>query len=157
MKVSQARVVPHPREHVWGKLMDFGVLARTLPGVEALEQVDDETCKLTVRVLVPSITGTYEGTVRVVEKQPVSSYRLQGDAKGRLGWVRGDANFELKENGGSTEIVSQMDFQAGGILSGVGQRFMEGIAKGMIRDFFAAFERELGAGRPADRAESPEA
>jgi carbon monoxide dehydrogenase subunit G len=126
--------------------MDFGVLARTLPGVEALEPVDEETCKLTVKVLVPSVTGTYEGVVKVVEKQPIDSYRLQGDAKGRLGWVKGEAQFDLKEDGEGTEVVSQMDFQTGGILSGVGQRFMEGIAKGMMRDFFKAFERELAAG-----------
>ena len=151
MQVSQSRVFPHPREHVWSKLMDFGVLARTLPGVETLEPVDDETCKLTIKVLVPSITGTYEGIVRVVERQPIDSYRLQGDAKGRLGWVKGDARFELTDDGGSTEVVSQMDFQTGGILSGVGQRFMEGIAKGMIRDFFAAFERELGSGGAEER------
>jgi carbon monoxide dehydrogenase subunit G len=126
--------------------MDFGVLARTLPGVESLEPIDEETCKLSIKVLVPSITGSYEGTVRVVEKQPVDSYRLQGDAKGRLGWVKGEAQFDLKENGEATEVVSQMDFQTGGILSGVGQRFVEGMAKGMIRDFFKAFERELDAG-----------
>ena len=37
-----------------------------------------------------------------------------------------------------------MSFQTGGTLSGVGQRFMEGIAKSMVQ-FFTAFERELEA------------
>src|ERR671925_1683642 len=103
MEVTQAAVLPYARAHVWEKLMDFDVLARTLPGVEKLEPVDADTCKLSVKVAVPSITGVYEGTVKVVEKQPIDSYRLSGEAKGRLGWVRGDARFHLSEQDGGTE------------------------------------------------------
>jgi arylformamidase len=149
MEVTQSAVLPHPRQHVWEKLMDFDVLARTLPGVEKLEPVDAETCRLTVKVLVPSITGTYEGTVSVVEKQPTESYRLHGEAKGRLGWVRGDASFSLLEKGKDTEVSSTMNFQTGGVLSGVGQRFMQAIARSQVRDFFTAFERELAGTQEA--------
>lgn len=139
----EKRLLPHPRSQVWEKLMDFGVLSRTLPGIERLEPLDEETCRLTVKMLVPAITGSYEGTVTVVEKSPVASYRLHGEAKGRLGWVRGDARFELAEDSAGTAVVSLMNFQAGGTLSGVGQRFMEGIAKSMLREFLDAFGREL--------------
>ena len=107
--------------------------------------MDENTCALVVKVLVPSITGTYEGTVSVVEKEPIDSYRLRGEAKGRLGWVRGDASFGLSEADGGTEVASTMTFQTGGVLSGVGQRFMQAIAKSMIREFFKSFERELGS------------
>lgn len=145
MQVSQSQVFPYPRAAVWEKLMDFDVLARTLPGVETLVPVDDETCRLTVKVLVPSITGTYEGTVQVVEKQPIDAYKLRGEAKGRLGWVKGDADFALRDEGTGTEVHSTMNIQTGGVLSGVGQRFMQAIAKSMIKDFFRSFEKELGA------------
>jgi uncharacterized protein len=143
MEVTQTKVLDHPREHVWVHLMDFDVLARTLPGVQSLTPVDDETCRLTVKVLVPSITGTYDGEVKVVEKEPIDSYRLRGEAKGRLGWVKGDASFELREAGSATEVASTMSFQTGGVLSGVGQRFMQAIARSMIREFFTSFEAEL--------------
>jgi carbon monoxide dehydrogenase subunit G len=143
MEVTQSNVFAHTRQQVWDKLMDFEALGRTLPGVEQLDPLDENTCALKVKVLVPSITGTYEGTVSVVEKEPIESYRLHGEAKGRLGWVRGDASFALQDAAGGTEVSSTMNFQTGGVLSGVGQRFMQAIAKSMIRDFFKAFEREL--------------
>ena len=154
MQVTQTRILPYPRPAVWDRLMDFDTLGRTLPGVERLEPIDDETCKLTVRVLVPSITGSYEGEVKVVDKDPISSYKLRGKAKGRLGWVRGDADFLLKEADGSTEVSSTMDFQTGGVLSGVGQRFMQAIAKSMIKEFFSSFERELAAAATPNGAAS---
>jgi uncharacterized protein len=152
MEVSQSQVFPHARQHVWDKLMDFEVLGRTLPGVEKLEPIDAESCRLSVKVLVPSITGNYDGTVRVVEKQPTNSYRLRGEAKGRLGWVKGDAVFELVDADGETRVSSTMNIQTGGVLSGVGQRFMQAIAKSMIRDFFSAFGRELDRAEPASAA-----
>jgi carbon monoxide dehydrogenase subunit G len=152
MEVTQTQLFAHPRQHVWDKLMDFDVLGRTLPGVEKLEPIDAESCKLSVKVLVPSITGNYDGTVTVVEKQPIESYRLRGEAKGRLGWVKGDAVFELADAGGQTQVCSTMNIQTGGVLSGVGQRFMQAIAKSMIRDFFSAFGAELEGSRPPGAA-----
>jgi uncharacterized protein len=152
MEVSQSQVFPHARQHVWDKLMDFEVLGRTLPGVEKLEPIDAESCRLSVKVLVPSITGNYDGTVRVVEKQPTDSYRLRGEAKGRLGWVKGDAFFELVDADGETRVSSTMNIQTGGVLSGVGQRFMQAIAKSMVRDFFSAFGKELERAEPASAA-----
>jgi carbon monoxide dehydrogenase subunit G len=145
MKVEHTAVFPYPRQHVWDKLMDFDVLGRTLPGVERLEPVDENTCKLFVKLAVPSITGTYEGEVRIVEREPIDRYRLNGEAKGRLGWVKGDAHFTLVDQGESTEVASLMDFQSGGALAGVGQRFMQAVARSQIRDFFKTFEKELGA------------
>ncbi len=145
MQVEHSHVLPGPKQQVWDMLMDFGVLARTLPGVERLDPEGPERCKLLAKVFVPSITGTYEGAVEVVEKEPIDRYRLRGEARGRLGWVRGDAQFQLESESDATRVTARMDLQAGGILHSVGQRFIEAVAKGMLRDFFVAFERELEA------------
>jgi carbon monoxide dehydrogenase subunit G len=145
MQISEQRTFPRPRDEVWEKLMDFSFLARTLPGVTRLDPVDDETCSLTVEPPVSSITGTYEGTVQVTQKTPIDNYALHGEAKGALGWVKGDARFELSDEAPGTLVASTMSFQTGGVLAGVGQRFMEGIARSMMRQFFKAFERELAA------------
>ena len=147
MEVSTSHVFPSTREEVWAKLMDFDVLGRTLPGVESLEPIDDESCAINVKVLVPSITGTYAGTVRVVDKQPMDNYRLRGEARGRLGWVKGDAFFSLAEVDGGVEVTSSMAIQTGGVLSGVGQRFMGAVAKSMLTQFLTAFGKELSAAR----------
>lgn len=144
MEVTQTRVFDHPQELVWERLMDHRVLARSLPGVERLEPLDDpDTLALTVKVAIPSITGAYKGSVRISDRKPCESYRLTGEAKGRLGWVKGSADFALAPVERGTEVVAVMDVKTGGMLSGVGQRFMHSIATGMLRDFFAAFDEEL--------------
>lgn len=145
MQVTQTQVFDYPQEYIWDRLMDYRVLARSLPGVEHLEPLPDDpdTLALTVKVAIPSITGAYRGTVRIADRRPCDSYLLLGEAKGRLGWVKGSADFVLSSVTDGTEVVAVMDIKTGGVLSGVGQRFMHSIASGMIRDFFSAFGQEL--------------
>src|SRR5436309_1330190 len=114
--------------------MDFDLLGRTLPGVQRMTPITPEKCEIDLKVLVPAITGRYSGEVEVVEKSPTDSYRLLGKANGRLGWVRGEAMFQLADENGGTRVDAEMDFATGGLLSSVGARFMEAIAKGMLRD-----------------------
>lgn len=147
MDIVYRHVLPYPRERVWSGLLDFDLLSRTVPGVEALEPIGENRCDLRVKVGVPLVTGTYRGTVEVVSKNPCDSYRLRGEAKGRLGWVKGEAGFRLGDSDGGTEVVAELTLQAGGVLAAVGQRMMEGIGKSMAREFFAAFERELKEAR----------
>lgn len=143
MKVEASKSFALPRQKVWDALMDFELLGRTLPGVQRMTPVSDEKCEMDLKVLIPAITGRYSGEVEVVEKSPIESYRLVGNATGRLGWVRGEARFQLADEEGETKVHAAMDFATGGLLSSVGARFMEAIAKGMLRDFFENFEREL--------------
>ena len=49
----------------------------------------------------------------------------------------------LTSEDGGTRVVAKGNAQVGGTIAGVGQRMMEGVAKGMARDFFAAVERIL--------------
>lgn len=143
MKVQATKSVPVARQKVWDALMNFELLGRTLPGIQRMTPVSEEKCEMDLKVLVPAITGRYTGEVEVIEKTPIDSYRLLGNATGRLGWVRGEARFELADEAGGTKVDAVMDFATGGPLSSVGARFMEPIARGMLRDFFENFEREL--------------
>jgi carbon monoxide dehydrogenase subunit G len=143
MKVEATKSFPVPRQKVWDALMNFELLGRTLPGVQRMTPITDEKCELDLKFLGPAIKGRYSGEVEVIEKSPIESYRLLGNAKGRLGWVRGEARFQLADEAEGTKVEAVMDFATGGALSTVGARFMEPIAKGMLRDFFENFEREV--------------
>jgi carbon monoxide dehydrogenase subunit G len=157
VEISQDHVLPAPLERVWEALMDFEVLERTLPGVDRLEPNGPDRCALEASVFLPTITGRYKGEVAVLESEPMQRYRLRGEAKGRLGWVRGDAEFRLDEQdgGGSTLVHMLMDFRTGGSLQSVGQRFMEATVKGMLRDFFTALGHELEPKPPDAEAAAP--
>lgn len=148
MEVTQQSTFDAPRERVWTNLLDFKVLARTLPGLDSLDPITPEKCEISMSVLVPSITGTYRGQIEVSEKNEPHSYRLIGEARGRLGWVRGDARFALSSTEDGTAVDAVLVFQAGGMLASVGQRFVEATARSMLKQFFSAFGRDLAGIRP---------
>lgn len=143
VEVTQQATFGASRERVWLNLLDFEVLARTLPGLDSLEPITPDKCEISMSVLVPSITGTYRGQIDVVEKNEPHSYRLIGEARGRLGWVRGDARFALSSTENGTAVDAVLAFQAGGMLASVGQRFVEATARSILKQFFSAFAREL--------------
>jgi len=143
MHLEISHVLNHPVERVWDVLLDPEVLKRALPGIEKLETKAPDTFAVVMNLGVAALKGKYSGTMSITEKNPPSSYRLQGEGKGAPGWTKGQAVLTLTSEGNGTRVHATGDAQVGGTIAGVGQRMMEGIAKSMARDFFAAVERIL--------------
>lgn len=143
MLIEYSRVLPFPREQIWKVLMDPDVLARVLPGIEKFTEVAPDKYSVVVKLGVPSVRGTYSGSVEVFDKQEPASYRMRGEGKGGPGWARGDALITLTPEGSGTNVAAKANAVIGGPVAGVGQRMMEGIAKAMAGDFFASIEREM--------------
>ena len=143
MQLDISQMIAYPREKVWEVMLDPEVMARVLPGVEKFEVVGPDKYAVQVKMGVPSVKGTYTGNVEIFDKQPPSSFRLRGDGKGGPGWARGEVLLTLTPEGDGTTVNAKANAVIGGTIAGVGQRMMEGVAKGMARDFFASLDREL--------------
>jgi carbon monoxide dehydrogenase subunit G len=143
--------LPHPRERVYGLLVDPAALARLLPGVEKLEPTGPDQYAVVVQLGVGTIRGTYTGKVALTDQRPPEGYRLVGEARGTPGWAKGSATLELLAEAAGTKIAAKGDVQIGGAIASVGQRMIEGVAKSMAREFFQSLDREL-AGSAAGQA-----
>jgi carbon monoxide dehydrogenase subunit G len=60
-----------------------------------------------------------------------------------LGTGKGDAVFELREEGGQVIMKYEGTGDVGGLVAGVGQRILKGVAKHLIGKFFTAFRGEI--------------
>jgi carbon monoxide dehydrogenase subunit G len=85
---------------------------------------------------VAAIKGTYKGKVAIVEKDPPNSYTLQVEGSGGPGFVKGSAKIVLEPDGDATRVRVEGDGQVGGMLAGVGQRMLPGVAKMLMNQFF---------------------
>ncbi|MEX0868165.1 MAG: carbon monoxide dehydrogenase subunit G [Nitriliruptoraceae bacterium] len=168
MKITGTQRIDAPREQVWDALQDPAVLVRTLPGCTALVATGDDTYEATMEVGVASIRGTYRGTVRLFDTQAPASYRMHVSGAGVPGTVDADVSVQLDDDAGATVITYDADAQVGGMIGGVGQRMLSGVAKRMAAEFFRAVERDLqhapaaaasedGATTPAPAASPSEA
>jgi uncharacterized protein len=158
VKVSGNHTLPVPRERVWEALQDPAVLARTIPGCEALEVTGPDAYTATVTAGVASVKGTYRGSVQLLDKDAPSAYRLTAEGAGAPGTIRADALVRLEEGHEGTTISYDAEAIVGGMIGGVGQRMLAGVARKTAGEFFAAVERELVHGpvsAPAAVAPTP--
>ncbi|MBI3653608.1 MAG: carbon monoxide dehydrogenase subunit G [Acidobacteria bacterium] len=142
MKIEGTQEVRAPRERVFQALLDPEVLQRCIPGCEKLEQTGDHAYAATLRAGVGSIKGVFTGQIKLEELQPPSHYRIVIDGKGQPGFLKGTGTLDLEEKDGQTMVSYAGDAQIGGTIAGVGQRMIQGAARMMVAQFFAAIEVE---------------
>lgn len=155
MKVSGRYTIAAPRQQVWAALQDPAVLARTIPGCEGLEVTAPDCYAATVTAGVASVKGTYQGRVTLSDKDAPSTFCLTAEGAGAPGTIRAEATIRLDEiEDGSTCVSYDADAVVGGMIGGVGQRMIVGVAKKTAGEFFSAVERDL-VGGPAAAAVAP--
>jgi carbon monoxide dehydrogenase subunit G len=157
MKVTGSATIAAPRDEVWKALNDPAVLVRTIPGVSRLEEIETDAYRMTIYAGVASIKGTYQGEVRLAEQQQPDAFVLRATGTGAPGTVNADVRVRLSDDGASTRIDYDADAVVGGMIGGVGQRVLGGVAKKTAGEFFSAVEDVLTGAAPAEEPATPAA
>jgi uncharacterized protein len=143
MKIEGAYDVPAPRAKVWNAFLDPEQIRQAIPGCEALEALGNDEYKATMKIGVAAVKGTFEGKVRIMDKNAPTSYRLQADGSGSPGFVRADTLITFSDAAGGTRVSYSADVQVGGLIAGVGQRMLGGVSKMMADQFFTRMSQLL--------------
>jgi carbon monoxide dehydrogenase subunit G len=145
MKVEGVYAFPGPQDKVWDLLLNQENLRHCIPGVESLTETSPDHFDAVMKVGVAAIRGTYKGKVAIVDRQPPQQYTLQVEGSGGPGFVKGTAVISLSPNGEGTQVSVAGDGQVGGMLAGVGQRMLPGVAKMLMNQFFECLIGRLSA------------
>jgi len=149
MKLSGEATLRAGVDEVYAALIDPAILVRTIPGCRRLEQVGADSYKATVEAGVASIKGSFDGDVRLTDQRASEAFTLHASGAGAPGTVSAVARVSLAPaDGGGTLLRYDADATIGGVIGGVGQRMITGVARKTAAEFFAAVDREL-AGVPA--------
>jgi carbon monoxide dehydrogenase subunit G len=142
MDVSASYPFDAPQQRVWDLLIDPDVIASCLPGCETMERTGDDTYRAKLTLGIAAITGRYEGTVRMTDKDEPTGYTLFVEGKGASGFVNGSATVTLAESdgGATTRVDVTGKAQVGGTIARVGQRLLGGVSKMMMDRFFACLQ-----------------
>jgi carbon monoxide dehydrogenase subunit G len=153
MKVTGSATLSAPREKVWAALNDPAVLVRTIPGCLQLEEVGPDAYRMTITAGVASIKGTYQGDVQLTDHDHPSAFTLKASGAGAPGTVTADVRVTLADDGEGGQAATRLDYHAdavvGGMIGGVGQRVLTGVAKKTAGEFFAAVDDVLTGRAPS--------
>src|SRR5215218_4194294 len=145
MKVNGSAVLHAAPAEVFAALNDPAVLARTIPGCRSLTALGDDRYAMVVTAGVASVKGTYEGQIELAEQQPPHGFTLRAKGAGAPGTVDTTVRVTLAEADGGTRLEYDADAAVGGMVGGVGQRMLAGVARKTAGQFFAAVDGELHA------------
>lgn len=140
MKIEGSYTFKAPRERVWQALIDPKIIARSMPGCDGLKEVAPDEYEAIVKVGVASVKGTYKGKVSIKDKRAPEHYILSGEGSGGPGFMKGDVAIDLEERGGETVLRYSTDAKVGGLIAGMGQRMIGGVAKMIVEQFFKKVE-----------------
>jgi len=156
MRIAGNATLHAPVEAVYAALRDPRVLVRTIPGCERLEQVGEDAYSMTVTAGVASVRGSYAGDVRLTDQRAPHGFVLRASGSGAPGTVSADVAVDLAPGDDGTTMLSyDADAVVGGMIGGVGQRLLTGVARRTAGEFFAAVDEVLAgaAGEPAASTE----
>jgi carbon monoxide dehydrogenase subunit G len=138
-----------PIESLWRALNDPAVLVKCIPGCKEMIPQGDDRFKLVLNLKVASVGGSFEGAIALSDKQPPAYCQVAVSGEGSLGQGSGAATFSLEQQPAGTLMRYSGEGEIGGLVAGVGQRILKGVAKHLIGQFFKALRRETAAPAPA--------
>jgi carbon monoxide dehydrogenase subunit G len=141
---------------VWRALNDPDVLAECIDGCEAMERSGENAFTARVKAKVGPVSAVFNADVTLTDINPPHSYTLNANVKGGpAGFGKGTARVALSEEGGATALRYDVEGSVGGKLAQVGQRLVDGAARKMADDFFAAFGEAVAPGASESAPEAP--
>lgn len=143
MKIEGTYTFPAPQARVWEVFNTPQHLQEALPGCEKLEEREPGKFDVYLKIGIAAVKGSYKGKMEIADAEPPHRTRLIGEGKGLPGFVKGEALIQLTPQDQDTLISYQGDVQVGGLLAGVGQRMIGGVAKMLLKQFFKNMEKIL--------------
>ncbi|KRQ94996.1 xanthine dehydrogenase family protein molybdopterin-binding subunit [Bradyrhizobium valentinum] len=143
-------------EHVWTMLLDPGTLQAVIPGCQRVDRVSDTHFRAEVTLGIGPVTGRYRADVQLFDLDPPHAVTLRGSAEGALGFGNAEGRIMLEPDGkGGTRLRYGYDAAIGGKIASIGGRLLDGAARVIIGQFFAALAREAGGGASASAFSLP--
>jgi len=131
------------QQQVWDLFNNPEHLKKAIPGCQKLEEREPGKYEALSKIGIAAVKGTYSGKFEVLDAEPPNRYRLIGEGSGTPGFVKGEGLMEFSQEGENTVVTYRGEVQVGGLIAGVGQRLIGGIAKMMIKEFFRKMKKGL--------------
>jgi uncharacterized protein len=130
-------------EEVWTCLMDIQTLRRTIPGIEQLERLGENTYAFTMQIKQAPLRGSYSGHAVAAELEYPLSYHMRVEGEGIPGKFHAEWSIALKAHDENTVVAYQGTLhlvKAGALLP---VPLVKGTIKVLIQQFFTALSDHL--------------
>ena len=132
------------REAVWSLLLDPEVIAKTMPGTQAMVLVAPGRYEGKMRVGVGDLLAAdFDLAVTLADVVAPERYTMLIGGRGRLGVMRGQARISLEENGAATVMRFKTEVEVGGKIAALGQHLLDSVSRLLAKQGLEALAREV--------------
>jgi hypothetical protein len=146
MDMTGEYLIAAPRDSVWAALNDAETLKACIAGCEELVRSAENEFTARVTAKIGPVKAGFGGKVTLSDIDAPNGYTITGEGQGgAAGFAKGGAKVVLEEQQGgkATLLKYTASAQIGGKLAQIGSRLVEGSAKKMADEFFAAFANRV--------------
>ncbi len=147
MEMTGEQRIALPQQATWDALNDTAVLKDCIPGCDSIDKQSDTEYLLTMTAKVGPVSAKFKGKMTLAEVHAPDSYTLLFEGQGGVaGFAKGEAQVNLVADGAATRLIYGVKASIGGKLAQVGARLIDGVARKMAEQFFAAFNKRASGG-----------
>ncbi len=138
VKLSGSEIIEVVPEQLWNAIIDPSILKKCIPGCEDVIEISEGKYSMKLNLKVGAVGGSFEGKISLSNLQPPEKCLLNISGSGSLGTGSGIAKIEISSyNNTNSNIVYDAEGEVGGLVAGVGQRILYGVARHLIKKFFS--------------------
>ena len=147
MKIEGDFLVDSEINKVWDFFLDIPQVGACVPGVESIEQLDEENIDVTLAVKVGPIKAQFKGNATLTDLQPPNRLTARGEGRDKNTASMVSATFsveleDIEEN--KTEVNYTVDLVIRGRLGQFGQGVIRATAKGITAIFVICLREKIG-------------
>ena len=151
MEMTGAQIIPALQAEVWRGLNDPEILKVCISGCESIEKLTGTEYAIVTTAAIGPVKAKFRGKLLLADLDPPNSYSLSFDGQGgAAGFAKGSAKVSLTTEAAGTRLSYTVKAQVGGKLAQIGSRLIDGVAKKLADDFFAAFNQKMAGPAAVD-------
>ncbi|ART47701.1 CoxG family protein [Acidovorax carolinensis] len=157
MEMQATRTLAVSQQQAWDALNDPEVLKLCIPGCDKVEPTGENQYAVAMAVKIGPVSAKFAGKITLADIVAPESYTIAFDGSGGVaGFGKGHAQVLLvplpvdAAGQEGCELNYTVQASVGGKIAQLGQRLIDGAAKGMAEDFFKRFDNEMQRRYPRD-------
>ena len=141
LKLSGSEEIDISSELLWNAIIDPKILKQCIPGCLEMKELNDGEYNIVLNLKVGAVGGNFNGKVKLSDQNQPISCNLHISGGGTLGVGKGYAKIIIDEKVKGASLMSyEGEGEVGGLVAGVGQRVLLGVAKHLVKKFFSSFK-----------------
>jgi len=140
--------VPADRQGLWDFLLDLERFSSCLPGIESVEQLDDDTFTGVLTTKLGPMSGSFNFRSTIVERVPPTAMKTRTEGKDSVtgSTVCTELDLSLEETGPARSTLAyRANVEVSGPLAIIGDMVLRGTATFLMTDFARRLRARLEA------------